>query len=328
MMSRNLIQTMELSQTEPTGSTVFRKTHPSDKRVPPVSTATVALSVTIFFWASAFVGIRAGLHGYSPTHLALLRYIVASLVLGLYAGLRRMPPPHWRDFPGLASTGVIGITFYNVMLNTGEVGTSAGIASFLVNTAPILTALLATVFLKERLRIWSWVGILICVAGVAIIAFGRGEGMRLSPGVLSVLFAALAQSLYFVLQKPYLARYSALQCTSYAVWAGTLALLLFSPGLLCEVQTASGHATVAAAYLGIFPGALGYLSWAYTLARVPAARAASFLYLVPPVTLGIAWFSLGEWPTWLALLGGTTAISGVVIVSSFGKTQTYRNKAK
>jgi len=97
-------------------------------------------------------------------------------------------------------------------------------------------------------------------------------------------------------QKPYLARYSALQCTSYAVWTGTLVLLSFAPDLVRELPKASPSATMAAGYLGIFPAALGYVTWAYTLARIPAARAASFLYLVPPVTLGIAWVWLGQWP--------------------------------
>ena len=64
-------------------------------------------------------------------------------------------------------------------------------------------------------------------------------------------------------------------------------------------------------------------NWAYTLARIPAGRAASFLYLVPAVSLGIAWLWLGEWPTWLALLGGAVAISGVVIVNLFGKNNSH-----
>jgi drug/metabolite transporter (DMT)-like permease len=64
------------------------------------------------------------------------------------------------------------------------------------------------------------------------------------------------------------------------------------------------------------------MTWAYTLARVPAARAASFLYLVPAVTLGIAWIRLSEWPTWLAVLGGAIVILGVVIVNLFGKSAT------
>jgi drug/metabolite transporter (DMT)-like permease len=156
---------------------------------------------------------------------------------------------------------------------------------------------------------------------VAIIAVNTSEHIRLSAGALYVLLAALAQSLFFVSQKPYLARYSAPQCASYSVWTGTFALLIFSPGMVKDLQTASLSATIAAVYLGIFPAALGYASWAYTLARIPAARAASFLYLVPAVTLGIAWTWLGEWPSWLALLGGAIAISGVVIVNLFGKIQ-------
>lgn len=281
----------------------------------------LALSTTIVCWASSFVGIRAGLHAYTPVHLALLRYLTASIVLAFYALVRRMPLPRGRDIPGLAITGIVGIALYNVMLNTGELSVSAGISSFLVNTAPILTALLAMVFLKERLRIWGWVGILVCIIGVAIITSGTSDGFHFSAGIWFVLSAALAQSLYFVWQKPYLARYSPLQCTTYAIWIGTLALLVFSPGLMANIGAASWSATAAVLYLGIFPAALGYVSYAYALARIPATRASSFLYLVPAVTLGIAWFWLGESPTWLALIGGVIAISGVIIVNIFGKTQ-------
>jgi drug/metabolite transporter (DMT)-like permease len=311
---------MEMSQPESGASKGFRQAFPSIQQQRHVFLPTVfALATTIFFWASAFVGIRAALAGYSPTHLALLRYLIASLVVAIYAWVKRMPLPAWRDLPALAFTGLVGIAVYNVALNTGEISTPAGVSSFLVNTAPIITALLATAFLKERLRVWGWIGILVCIAGVAIIAFNASEQMRLSGGALYVLLAACAQSVYFVSQKPFLARYNALQCTGYAVWSGTLGLLIFAPGAVKDFQTASPSATIAAVYLGIFPGALGYVTWAYALARVPAARAASFLYLVPGLTLGIAWVWLGEWPTWLALLGGTIAISGVIIVSLFGK---------
>ena len=311
-----------MSESEQAVSGVLRQALPSSKPQPRVSMPTwFALGITILCWASAFVGIRAALAGYSPTHLALLRYLIASLVLAIYAGIKRMPLLNLRDLPAIAFTGLVGIAVYNVALNTGEISTSAGVSSFLVNTAPIITALLATAFLGDRLRLWGWLGILICTTGVAVIAFNATAQMRFSAGAWYVLLAAIAQSLYFVSQKPYLARCSALQCASYAVWTGTLALLIFAPGLMQDLKTASPSATIAAAYLGIFPAALGYVTWAYALARIPAARAASFLYLVPAVTLGIAWIWLGEWPTWLALLGGAIAISGVAVVNFLGKTK-------
>jgi drug/metabolite transporter (DMT)-like permease len=314
---------MEISDSEHSVSGVLRPAFPAVKPPAPLSIPTMlALGTTIICWASAFAGIRAALTGYSPTHLALLRYLIASLLLAIYAIAKRMPLPAWRDLPALAFTGLVGIAFYNVALNTGELSTTAGVSSFLVNTAPIITALLATAFLRERLRAWGWFGILVSIIGVVIITSSTTREIRFSGGAWYVLAAALAQSLYFVAQKPYLARYSALQCTSYAVWTGTLGLLSFAPGLRRELLAASPAATMAAIYLGIFPAALGYVAWAYTLARIPAARAASFLYLVPPVTLGIAWLWLAEWPSWLAIFGGAMAISGVVMVNLPKRTAT------
>lgn len=311
---------MKLYQREPVIESLTREVSPPIKQPSRMAVGTIlSLGITIFCWASAFVGIRIGLHGYSPTHLALLRYATASLVLVAFAVVKRMPLPRWRDVPGLALTGVVGIACYNVALNTGEISVSAGISSFLVSTAPIITAVLSLILLNERLRIWGWIGILISVFGSALITLSTGEGIHFSPGALFVLCAAVAHSLYFVLQKPYLARYSALQCATYAIWVGTLALLIFSPGLVANMQTASWSETLAAIYLGVFPAALGYVSWAYVLARISATRAASFLYLLPVVTLGIAWFWLGEWPAWLALSGGMIAISGVILVNGFGK---------
>src|SRR5262245_13629979 len=69
-----------------------------------------ALLITVLTWASAFAGIRAGLAAYSPTSVALLRYATASLVLAGYALVTRMPLPCWRDWPGLALLGAVGIS--------------------------------------------------------------------------------------------------------------------------------------------------------------------------------------------------------------------------
>ena len=280
-----------------------------------------ALGLTVVCWASAFPGIRAGLQGYSPEHVALLRYLVAAAVLAVYALAVRMPLPQRRDVPGIALVGCIGIAVYNVALNVGEVYVAAGTASFLVAAAPIFVALLAGVLLKERVRRWGWVGIAVSFAGVTVIAVSSGAGLRFEPAALIVLGAALAQSLFFVGQKPYLARYSALQFTTYAIWAGALCLLVFAPGLDRAIAAAPLTATLAVVYMGIFPGALGFVTWAYALARTPASTAASFLYLVPVLALGLAWVWLGELPPALALLGGVLVLAGVVIVNTRGRAR-------
>ncbi len=279
----------------------------------------VAVAVTVISWGSAFAGIRAGLQGYSPAHLALLRYIIGSLALLAYAAAARLPLPQRRDLPGLALLGLVGIAFYNVALSYGEVGVPAGTASLLIASTPVWMALLATVVYRERLRLWGWLGIGLSFGGVATIALGTGGGLRLEPRALVVLVCALASSLYSLGQKPYLARYSALACTAYAIWGGTAFLLPFAGGLLAEMRAAPPAATAAVAYLGIAPGALGYLTWSYILARVPAARAGSFLYLVPVFAMLTAWLWLGEVPAALALVGGALVLAGVIVVNQWGK---------
>jgi drug/metabolite transporter (DMT)-like permease len=279
----------------------------------------LALACTIVLWASAFVGIRAGLVAYSPAHLALLRFLVASLVLAAFAGATRMRLPRPRDIPRIALAGVIGITLYNLALNAGERSISAGAASLLVNTAPIWTALLAVTLLGERLRHWGWLGMGLSFAGAATIALGERGGLGLNWGAGLVLLAALAQSLYFVLQRPHLALYRPVEFAAYAIWAGTIGLLPFAPGLAATVAAAPPSATLAVLFLGVGPAALAYATWAAVLARVPAARAASMLYLVPGVAMLIAWIWLGELPSPLSLLGGALAIAGVAIVATLGR---------
>jgi drug/metabolite transporter (DMT)-like permease len=215
-----------------------------------------AAGVTLLFWASAFAAIRVGLTAYEPGHLALLRFLIASAVLGVYAVVTRMRLPEVRDLPAVLLMGLVGITLYHVPLNYGEVTVTAGAASLLISSAPTFTALLASLFLGERLKVWGWAGIGVSFVGAALIAFGEGEGVRFEPRALLILLAAVCTSLYFILQKRYLKKYNALQLSAYSIWAGTLLMLFFLPGLIRELPTAPLNATLAVAYLGVFPAAL------------------------------------------------------------------------
>ncbi len=248
-----------------------------------------AAGITVVLWASAFPGIRASLSAYSPAHVALLRYGTASCVLAIYAIVTRLPLPRWRDVPAFLGLGLMGISFYNVALNTGELTVPSAVASFIIASAPIFMALEASRFLGERLRTWGWLGIGISFGGVALMSLHGSNGWRVDWHVLLVLAAALGQSIYSIGQKSLLRRYSPLACTAYAIWSGTAFLLIFMPGLGREMHSAPLSATLAAVYLGIFPGALAYVAWSQALARLPAARLASFLYVVPVIAMGIAW---------------------------------------
>ena len=121
------------------------------------------------------------------------------------------------------------------------------------------------------------------------------------------------------MQKPLLARHDALQVTACLLWAGTAMLLPFLPGAIGTAMGAPTHALAAVFFLGLGPAALAYVAWSYALSRLPVSRAASFLYLVPPVAALLAWFWLGEAPRGSTLLGGAVALCGVALVNIVGR---------
>lgn len=281
--------------------------------------AVLALGTTMLLWSSAYAGIRAGLRAYTPGQLAVLRFLIASLTVAVYARFAHFRRPAMRDLPGLIVIGIVGISFYNVALNYGETRVTAGAASLLIASTPIWTALLATLFLRERLTVLGWVGVLLSFAGVALIASAEGEGIRLSPQALIILAAAVSSGIYMVVQKQYLSRYSALEFTAYAIWFGTLFMLPFAGGLTHAIASAPMRSTLAVVYLGIFPGALAYVAWAYVMSHGPAGRTATYLYTNPVLAIFIAWIWLGEVPRLQSLLGGAVALAGVVTVHLWGR---------
>jgi drug/metabolite transporter (DMT)-like permease len=281
----------------------------------------VAIIVSLLLWASAFAGIRAGLASYGPGQVALLRFGTASAVFLVYATITRMRLPAPGDLPRIALAGFLGITVYHVALNVGEMTVTAGAASLIISASPIITALLSAFLIRERLSVAGWTGIVVSFFGVALISFGEGGHLSFEPGAALVFLAAVATSLYFVASKPLLRRYSAIEFTAFAIWIGTVPMLVFAPGLVAQMTDATPAATWAVLYMGVFPGAVAYALWSYALARMPASVLSTFLYFQPVNATLIAWLWLGEVPATLALIGGAISLAGVVVVNTRGKEE-------
>jgi drug/metabolite transporter (DMT)-like permease len=280
----------------------------------------IALIAAIIFWASAFVGIRAGLRGYSPEGLALLRYLVASLVMAaVYLRVPQRSSMATVDKIGLLLVGVIGIGIYNLTLNHGELAVSSGVASFITSQSPVVTTIFAILFLGERLTGRRALGFVISLVGVVIIAYGEIGKFELTTGMTYVIIAMIAGSCMSIMQKPYMKKYDAIETTSYVIWGGTLFLLAYFSHLQHDIVNASLASTLIVVYLGIFPAALAYVAWSYTLGKLSVSHAVSYLYVLPFVTALMGWLLLGEVPAFISVVGAVIAIGGVWLVN-----QSYR----
>jgi drug/metabolite transporter (DMT)-like permease len=250
---------------------------------------------TVVLWASAFVGIRAIGPHFSPGSLTLGRLAVAAVVLALLVLpqlLKSRLLPKGREWWPILAYGVMWFGGYNVALNAAEHVLDAGTSALLINVNPILVAIMAGIFLKEGFPRWLIIGSLVAFAGVALIAVGSGQpsGPGESPttdvaGVLLCLLAAVLAAVSVIIQKPVVRKFPAAQATWFGIVVGALCCLPFAGQLATEVQAAPAQATLGLVYLGIFPTAIAFTTWAYALSLVEAGKLAATTYLVPGTTI-------------------------------------------
>lgn len=274
----------------------------------------LAITVTLLFWASAFVAIRHLVHDISPGALSLGRLLVGSVALGALLLTRPRRWPAKQDWPPLIACGVLWFGIYNIALNAGERRVDAGTAAMLIQTAPILIAILATVFLREQPTWYLGAGLVLAFGGVVLIGLSTSDsGARDPIGVVLVVLAAAAYAISMVLQKPLLGRLSALEVTWFACTIGVIVCLPFTGDLVDTLDEIPLSSVWWIVYLGVFPTAIAFTTFAYALARMDASRLGVTTYLVPPVTILLGWLFLSEVPPVLAVVGGAVSLVGVAV---------------
>ena len=288
----------------------------------------LAVAFTLVTWASAFVAIRHLGENVPPGSLSLARLVVAVLALGLMVRVQagrevrrgladrvRLRVPRRSDWPLVALGGLSWITVYNVALNEAERRIDAGTAALLVQLGPILVALLATIFLGDRLTGWLVAGLAIGFGGVVVIARASSQASGSDVvGVLLGVVAAVGFAVGVLTQKRLLGSgMTVLDMTFWYYVVGMVGCLPWTLELADVVQGASAADLWWLVYLGVFPSAIAFTTWAYALSSADAGRFAMSTFLVPFITALLAWLLLGEVPPPLAFVGGALCIAGVLL---------------
>ncbi len=275
----------------------------------------LAALVTVVLWASAFIGIRGAGPHYDPGALALLRMAVGTVVLTILAVRHGIRLPERRHWWLIAVWGVGWFCVYNLALNAAERTLDAGTAAMVVNLAPLMVVVFSGLFLREGFPKPLVIGAPIAFLGVVLI--GMNSSTSEGPDITGLLLALLAAVMYAgctLLQKRLLtAGTDATTLTWLGAAAGTVALLPWTGSLIGALQTAPLDATLWVVYLGIFPTAIAFTTWAYVLQRSTAGQTSATTYVVPAIAILMSWAILGEVPTPLMFLGGALCLLGVLV---------------
>lgn len=273
-----------------------------------------AVVVTLVLWSSAFVAIRHLGHDVTPGALSLGRLLVAALALTVLLLRSSRSRLTRNEVLLLLLCGVAWFGVYNIALNDSERLIDAATAAMLVQVGPIVVALLAALFLGERLTGSLLAGIAIAFGGVVVIGTAmHGEGGSNLTGVLLALLAAITYAIGVVSQKILLRRLSGLEVVCYACWIGVVVCLPWSGDLAHLVRHGDSADLAWIGYLGLFPTAIAFSTWAFALRYSDAGKQAITTFLVPLITTLMAWLVLDEVPPLLAFAGGALCIVGVLV---------------
>ncbi len=269
--------------------------------------------ITIVFWSLAYGLTRIALQYFSAFSLGFLRYLTASLAMLVYAAATKMKPPKGSDLKWFLAAGASGFFLYMIFFNKGCETVSASASSVILATVPVMTALLARFVLGEILNRMQWAAIFIEFAGVVILTLMNGFA-AVNGGILWLIFAAAALSIYNLLQRRLTKTYTALQTSAISIFTGTALLGVFSPAAMGELEGAPVTMMVSVLVLGVFSSAVAYAAWSQAFAKADKTSSVSNYMFVTPFLASLLGFVLaGERPDTPTVAGGIVILSGMTI---------------
>lgn len=276
--------------------------------------------LVVLIWGVNFVVIRWGLNEVPPFLLAAARF---SLVVFPAIFFIKKPNVPWRwliAYGLFNSFGQFAFLFWAM-----KVGMPAGLASVVHQAQVFFTLIFSVLILQQRTQVTQWLGLMIAVLGLALIAYGKNvgsaAGMQMTTvGLLLNLLGAASWAMGNVVVSAM--RRAGIQPEPFGlvIWSSLIPILpfllisgLFERHVYPDWQAISWHSIVSALYLAWAATLLGYGLWSRLLSQYEPNRVAPFTLLVPVVGLLTAWLVLGERLNFWQLWGSACLLIGLAV---------------
>jgi drug/metabolite transporter (DMT)-like permease len=276
----------------------------------------------VIVWALAFPFIKISLDELSFVNLTIMRFFVVCIVLVIILIIKgnQFSKLQKKDVLPIFILGFFGVMVYHLGLNYGEQYISPGAASLIIATIPVFIVVLAVFFLKERITVRKFFGVVLALVGVIVISvWGRPDvsfEVVYLFAAFAVLIAAVMGAFYTIAGKRLLERYSAFSLTLYAMLLGSLGLIPFiNSSLFSQVAAMSLNTWFAVVFLGVFSTVIGYAIWYTALEIKTDSDLSIYLYLIPVFSTIVSYIFLDDEITFLFIIGGILVITGLCIVN-------------
>ena len=268
--------------------------------------------LVVVIWGLNFLAIDIGLADVPPLVFLALRFILVAIPAIFFI---KPPKIGWRNV--LLIGAFLSLGQFTLLYLSLSLGMPPGLASLLLQTQVVLSVIVSAILLRERPTKRQLTGIVVGMAGLAVVVVGHSYAAPWLPVVI-LLLAALSWAIGNVLSR----RAKVASGLSLVVWSGlvvpipslALAMVVDSPGVVVD---SLAHLSVAAilstVYTAVAASLIGYGIWNTLLSKYPTSAVVPFTLLVPVVGIIAAWIVVNEQPSLTEMLGGAVMLAGLAI---------------
>jgi drug/metabolite transporter (DMT)-like permease len=295
----------------------------------------VAFASVAIIWGTSWVAIKLSLQGYPPVTGAILRFVFAVALLGLYARVKRLSlvlPRHTTVW--VAVTAILVYVIDYGLVYWGEQYLNAGVTAILFAVVPLATTLgSAFAFRTERFRYRQLAGILVGLLGIVAVFLdplvATGFSVKVTLAAVAIVVAAMAAAFNIAIAKRHLMLVGAVPLTLHQMLWGTLGLGLISAitGEWRHVHYSLG-ATLAVLYLGLAGSAAAFVMYYSLLRTMRASTLSTISYVTPLVAVFSGWIVLNESISLRAGSGVVAIFVGLATIEGDGLMAILRRSSR
>jgi drug/metabolite transporter (DMT)-like permease len=291
-------------------------------RQPATWAVALAFGLIYLSWGTTYLAIKKGVQEerLPPALFGGVRITLAGLLVLGYVRLRGQPLALTRrDLVSAASAGLVLFVGGNGMITQAQTTLPSGVTAVLAATTPVWIAVLGLCWPRgERLTAGGWLGVLLGLAGVAILLWPELEhpqSLLRDIAPLLVLGSAASWALGSLIVRHRGVEGSYLTVAAYQMILGgtCLTLIGLALGEASRLPPPTPGAAFAFFYLLIVGSLIGFIAYNWLLGHVSATQASTYAYVNPIVAVLIAWWD-GEEMTLAIVAGITVILIGVALV--------------